>query len=167
MSNAYPEEVIMGFFDFIKSAGKKLGIGDDDAAPDVEAVKKELASHNLGTDKVEVAVVEDKVVLKGTVKDQSAFEKAVIAVGNTLGISKVEADELKIAEAEAVTPAAAKAPVFYTVKKGDNLWKIAEAHYGKGKGAKHTLIFEANKPMLTHPDKIYPGQVLRIPPLAD
>jgi nucleoid-associated protein YgaU len=24
-------------------------------------------------------------------------------------------------------------------------------------------IFEANKPMLTHPDKIYPGQVLRIP----
>ena len=29
--------------------------------------------------------------------------------------------------------------------------------------AKNTLIFEANKPMLTHPDKIYPGQVLRIP----
>jgi nucleoid-associated protein YgaU len=27
-------------------------------------------------------------------------------------------------------------------------------------------IFEANKPMLTHPDKIYPGQVLRIPPKA-
>jgi nucleoid-associated protein YgaU len=28
------------------------------------------------------------------------------------------------------------------------------------------VIFEANKPMLSHPDKIYPGQVLRIPPLA-
>ncbi|MBV2187404.1 MAG: peptidoglycan-binding protein LysM [Rhizobium sp.] len=156
----------MGFFDFIKSAGKKLGIGDEDEAPDVEAVKKELASHKLGTDKVEVAVVEDKVVLKGTVKDQSAFEKAVIAVGNTLGISKVEADDLKIADTGA-GPAAPKAPVFYTVKKGDNLWKIAEAQYGKGKGAKHTVIFEANKPMLTHPDKIYPGQVLRIPDLAD
>lgn len=157
----------MGFFDFIKSAGKKLGIGDEDEAPDAEAVKKELASHNLGTDKVEVAVIDDKVVLKGTVKDQSAFEKAVIAVGNTLGISKVQADELQIAETPEAAPVAPKAPVFYTVKKGDNLWKIAEAQYGKGKGAKHTVIFEANKPMLTHPDKIYPGQVLRIPDLAE
>lgn len=156
----------MGLFSFIKSAGKKLGIGADDEAPDAEAVKKELASHDLGTDKVDVAVVDDKVVLMGVVKDQSAFEKAVIAVGNTLGISKVEAGELKIADTPSAAPVAAKEPVFYTVKKGDNLWKIAEAHYGKGKGAKHTVIFEANKPMLTHPDKIYPGQVLRIPDLA-
>ncbi len=155
----------MGLFSFIKNAGKKLGLGGDDDVPDVEAVKKELASHDLGTDKVDVAVVEDKVVLTGVVKDQSAFEKAVIAVGNTLGISTVEAGELKVADAEAATPVAAKTPVFYTVKKGDNLWKIAEAQYGKGKGAKNTVIFDANKPMLTHPDKIYPGQVLRIPDL--
>ncbi|MDO9416844.1 peptidoglycan-binding protein LysM [Pararhizobium sp.] len=155
----------MGLFNFIKNAGKKLGIGDDDA-PDVEAVKKELASHDLGTDDVKVEVVDDKVVLTGVVKDQSIFEKAVVAVGNTLGISKVEAAELKIAETPAETAVAAKAPVFYTVKKGDNLWKIAEAQYGKGKGAKNPVIFEANKPMLTHPDKIYPGQVLRIPDLG-
>jgi nucleoid-associated protein YgaU len=147
----------MGLFSFIKNAGKKLGLGGDEEAPDAEAVKKELASHNLGTDKVQVDVVDDKIVLKGEVADQSAFEKAVIAVGNTLGVSKVEAGELKVAAAPA------KEPVFYTVKKGDNLWKIAEAQYGKGKGAKNNIIFEANKPMLTHPDKIYPGQVLRIP----
>lgn len=151
----------MGLFSFIKSAGVKLGLVDDEGekAPDADAVKKELESHGLGTDKVQVSVEGDKVVLKGDVADQSIFEKAVVAVGNTLGISKVEASELKVAEAPA------KEPVFYTVKKGDNLWKIAEAQYGAGKGAKHTIIFEANKPMLTHPDKIYPGQVLRIPEL--
>ena len=167
----------MGMFDFVKTVGKKLGFGDDDdAAAKAEALKKELDSHKLGTEKVDVVVKGDTVVLKGVVKDQSAFEKAVIAVGNTLGVSSVEAAELKVVAPEsglklettdltdlvkASTPA--KAPVFYTVKKGDNLWKIAEAKYGKGKGARNTAIFEANKPMLTHPDKIYPGQVLRIP----
>nr|WP_295466399.1 peptidoglycan-binding protein LysM [Mesorhizobium sp.] len=168
----------MGIFDFVKSVGKKLGIGDDEP-PAADKLKKELDSYNLGTEKVDVEVQGDKVVLKGVVKDQSIFEKAIIAVGNTLGISKVEAGELKIVAPEsglkldgnvdmtslvkASTPA--KEPVFYTVKKGDNLSKISEKHYGKGKASKYTVIFEANRPMLTHPDKIYPGQVLRIPDL--
>ncbi|WP_299868885.1 peptidoglycan-binding protein LysM [uncultured Hoeflea sp.] len=166
----------MGIFDFIKSAGKKLGIGGDDDAPDADAVKKELDSHGLGTDKVDVTVNGDKVVLSGVVEDQSIFEKAIVAVGNTLGISKVEASELKVvipdsglklgdADMTALVAAStpAKDPKFHTVEKGDNLWKIAEAAYGKGKGSKYTVIFEANTPMLSHPDKIYPGQVLRIP----
>ena len=168
----------MGLFDFVKNVGKKLGIGDDEE-PSADALKKELDSYDLGTDKVEVEVKGDKAVLKGVVSDQSIFEKAVIAVGNTLGISKVEASELKIVAPDsglsldsgvdmtalvaASTPA--DTPVFHEVKKGENLWKIAEKHYGKGKGAKYTVIFEANKPMLSDPDKIYPGQNLRIPKL--
>ncbi|YBV95975.1 peptidoglycan-binding protein LysM [Phyllobacteriaceae bacterium JZ32] len=148
----------MSIFDFVKSVGTKLGIGD--GAPQADDLKKELDSHNLGTSGVQVSTDGDKAILKGNVNDQSAFEKAVIAVGNTLGVSKVEASELKVGNG------AAAAPVLYTVKKGDNLWKIAEAQYGKGNGAKYTQIFEANKPMLSDPDKIYPGQVLRIPPLS-
>ncbi|MBB2972459.1 peptidoglycan-binding protein LysM [Mesorhizobium sp. RMAD-H1] len=148
----------MSMFDFVKSVGTKLGIGD--GAPQADDLKKELDSHNLGTSGVQVSTDGDKAILKGNVNDQSAFEKAVIAVGNTLGVSKVEASELKVGNG------AASAPVLYTVKKGDNLWKIAEAQYGKGNGAKYTQIFEANKPMLSDPDKIYPGQVLRIPPLS-
>lgn len=150
----------MSFFDFIKSAGKKLGIGDDDEAPEAEAVEQELASHKLGTDDVKVAVKGDTIVLEGTVEDQTVFEKAIVAVGNTLGIAKVEASELKVKDAPS-----APEPTFHTVEKGDNLWKVAEAAYGKGKGGKYTVIFEANKPMLKDPDLIYPGQVLRIPPL--
>ena len=54
------------------------------------------------------------------------------------------------------------APRTYTVAKGDTLSKIAKQFYGNA--AEYPRIFEANKPMLTHPDKIYPGQNLRIPP---
>jgi nucleoid-associated protein YgaU len=152
----------MGIFDFVKSVGKKLGIGDDDA-PDADSLKKELDSHKLGSEKLEVSIEGDKAIIKGEVADQSVFEKAVIAIGNTLGVSKVEASEIKIADPAA--PDAPKDPRFVTVEKGDNLWKIATRVYGKGKGPKYTVIFEANKPMLKDPDLIYPGQVLRIPEL--
>ena len=49
----------------------------------------------------------------------------------------------------------------YTVKAGDSLSKIAKEFYGEA--GKYNQIFEANQPMLKDPDKIYPGQVLRIP----
>jgi nucleoid-associated protein YgaU len=81
----------------------------------------------------------------------------VLALGNTLGVSQVD-NQLSVAQPSAEA-------TMYTVQKGDTLWKIAETHYGKANGAKYTVIFEANKPMLSHPDKIYPGQVLRIPAL--
>jgi nucleoid-associated protein YgaU len=166
----------MGIFNFLNSAGKKLGFGGDEA-PDAGAIKQELDSHGLGTDRVEVEVIGDKIMLNGVVEDQTIFEKAVIAVGNTLGISRVEATELKVVapdsgvkldgavELTALIDASreAETPVFYSVENGDTLWKIAEAAYGKGQGGKYQVIFEANQPMLGHPDKIYPGQVLRIP----
>ena len=141
----------MGLFDFVKAAGKKLGFGDDDAEA-AEALKKEIDSHNLGSDDVTVEVDGDKAIIKGEVTSQQALEKIIIAAGNVERISKVET---------AVKAPEEKEPVFHTVAKGDSLWKIAAEHYGNG--SKYPVIFEANKPMLTHPDKIYPGQVLRIP----
>jgi nucleoid-associated protein YgaU len=56
---------------------------------------------------------------------------------------------------------AGAAPVFYEVKKGDTLSAIARSALGDAN--RYPEIFEANKPMLTHPDRIYPGQTLRIP----
>ena len=48
-----------------------------------------------------------------------------------------------------------------TVVSGDILSKISKEHYDDAN--KYPVIFEANQPMLKSPDKIYPGQVLRIP----
>jgi len=50
---------------------------------------------------------------------------------------------------------------YYTVVKGDTLSAIAKTQYGNANA--YMKIFDANKPMLSNPDKIYPGQVLRIP----
>lgn len=54
-----------------------------------------------------------------------------------------------------------KPAVTYTVAKGDTLSKIAKDHYGKA--GKWPLIFDANRDQLTDPDRIRPGQVLKIP----
>ncbi len=146
----------MGLFDFIKSAGKKLGFGSDEEekAPPAEELKKELQKLDIGADDVEVEVEGDKVVLKGAVASQEILEKAIVAVGNTIGVAKVET-KVEVAEGEEGEP------VFHIVQKGESLWKIAEQHYGDG--SKYMAIFEANRPMLSDPDKIYPGQALRIP----
>lgn len=52
----------------------------------------------------------------------------------------------------------------YVVKSGDTLSAIAKRHYGDGSSAAYMRIFNANRPLLTSPDRIYPGQTLVIPP---
>ena len=152
----------MNVLDFLKTAGKSL-VGGNGNILQADTLKKELDSYKLGTNDLKVSVDGDKVTLDGKVSTQEALEKAMLAMGNAVGVAKVAATGVKVEDIE--TGAGPAGSNFYTVQKGDTLWKIAENQYGKGQGAKNTVIFEANKPMLTSPDKIYPGQVLRIPPL--
>ena len=49
----------------------------------------------------------------------------------------------------------------YTVQKGDSLSKIAKQHYGDANAWQQ--IFQANRDVLEDPDKIFPGQTLRLP----
>ncbi len=145
----------MGLFTFIKDVGEKIFGGGEAKA---DELKKNLDAQGLDTKDIQVHVDGDQVILKGNVKDQATLEKAILAVGNNAGVAGVKTDEITVT-------APADESVFYTVKSGDTLWKIAETQYGKGHGKDYNIIFEANTPMLKHPDKIYPGQVLRIPPL--
>lgn len=163
----------MAIWDFVKDAGKSIFGGeakadeapktaapaagaDDETERKVAALKAELAQLGLTANDVHLTLRgADTVVIKGKARDQETLEKLILAVGNIKGIARVELAE------EAGTEAPAKAPLFHTVKKGENLSTIAK-HY-LGDANRYREIFEANKPMLSDPDKIYPGQSLRIP----
>lgn len=138
----------MGLWSFVKDSGKKLFGGGDDA-PDAEALKKEVKDLGLGADDVDISVEGDKVKVSGVGLSKAIREKVILAVGNVAGVAEVEDDGDD------------ENTVFHTVQKGENLSVIAQKTLGKA--SRYPEIFEANKPMLTHPDKIYPGQVLRIP----
>lgn len=144
----------MGLFNFVKDAGEALAKALNLGAPEApQAVQAAITKHDLGVKDVAVQIEGDKIVLSGTAPTPEAAEKAILAAGNIKGVAAVES---KLAVAAAMPE-----PRFYTVKPGDTLSKISKQFYGDAN--RYQAIFEANKPMLTHPDKIYPGQALRIP----
>jgi len=155
----------MGFFDFFKDAGKKLlGKGDD-----AEAIKNEIESSfdELPIQGLVVEVNNDTVSLGGVAKDQATKEKAILIAGNVEGIAAVNADQLVTMQQisdENVRAEESYEPVFYTIKKGDTLWGIAQDFYKDG--SKYPLIVEANIEVIKDPDLIYPGQAIRIPELV-
>jgi len=166
----------MGLLDFVKDAGEKLfGTGKakasmqeaagapadpakskaaNDAAAD--AIKAYIDSQGLKATGLTVTFdgATSTASVFGVAPDQATMEKIVLCCGNVSGVAKVN-NMMSVDRSE---PEA----TYYTVVSGDTLSKISKAHYGDPN--KYMKIFEANRPMLSNPDKIYPGQVLRIPP---
>ena len=155
----------MGLIDFVRAAGEKIfGTGEAAAAPTTDqavltkrssSLEERVKSLGLAVDDLKIKVADDVAYVKGKVATQDIREKVILAVGNVAGIARVD-DRLEVTTPQ---PEAR----YYTVVKGDTLSKIAKEQYGNAN--QYPKIFEANKPMLKDPDKIYPGQVLRIPPL--
>ena len=155
----------MGVFDFVKDAGEKLGIleNKEEAARAEAAEERNMGSSlmqlvvRLGLDVRDLRIDFDDGVatIHGKTETNADREKVILAVGNTRGVSKVD-DRIEVGSAEDEAR-------FVTVEKGDTLSKIAQEEYGDA--SKYPTIFEANKPMLSDPDLIFPGQVLRIPTL--
>lgn len=159
----------MGLFSFIKEAGEKL-FGTAHAAEAAtpsqadlnakagQAIEAYIATQNLGVSEVKVAFAgpEGKVTVTGTAPTQAAKEKVTLCCGNVASVTSVD-NQMAVTHPE---PEAQ----YHDVVRGDTLSAIAKKFYGDAN--KYPMIFEANKPMLTHPDKIYPGQKLRIPALA-
>ncbi len=164
----------MGLMSFLKDAGEKLFAGKEAKAAEaakptpeqVEALSRTAAqaiatyvqAQGLKVDGLDVSfdASSSTVTVAGTVADQATREKVVLCCGNVAGVAAVN-DLITVHTPEPESQ-------WHTVVAGDNLSKIARKFYGDPN--KYPVIFEANTPMLKHPDKIYPGQMLRIPPLG-
>ncbi len=138
-------------------ASEKPGPNPGNAAVPLDPMKNEAEKPGHGDPAPEAELKEGRhsAIMGGAAATKKAGN-AGAASGNTVGVAAIQGD----------TATAVKAPegALYTLKPGDSLWKIAETVYGHGKGGKYRLIFEANKPLLSKPGKLHPGQVLRIPP---
>lgn len=159
----------MGLFGFIKDAGEKLFGGKEAHAADSgqtqEALNEKAAQAiaayigTLGLNVSDLQVTFDsasgKVTVKGTAQTQADAEKVTLSAGNVANV--VEVENLLV-----VTNPEPEAQ-YHDVVKGETLSAISLKYYGNAN--KYNAIFEANRPLLSHPDKIYPGQKLRIPAL--
>jgi len=147
----------MSLFDFVKDVGKKLVNDVQAASLNPETLAAEIKRHGFLVQDLGITSAGGKVTVAGKVSSQELREKVVLALGNVNGVGQID-DRLIVEKPEPESQ-------FYTVKKGDTLSKISKEFYGNP--MKYMLIFEANKPMLENPDKIYPGQALRIPKLTE
>ena len=161
----------MGLMSFLKDAGEKLfGKAEAQAAQAPAATPEQIAalsdkaakaigayvaSQGLPADRVSIAfeASTSTVTVSGTLDDQATKEKVLLCCGNVQGVASVS-NMMTVAQP-------ADESQYHTVAKGDTLSAIAKKFYGNAN--LYPKIFEANKPMLSHPDKIYPGQLLRIP----
>ncbi len=155
----------MGLLDFLKDAGKDLFGGKTETA--AEKIKAEIEGA-LGSNVSNLGVRFDngKVTLQGEAKSLAAKEKAALLAGNVRGVTSVDDGGLRVAGAAASTATTAGATTtaasrYYTIKSGDTLSKIAKEMYGDASA--YDKIFDANREVIGDPDKIYPGQQIRIP----
>lgn len=156
----------MGLYDFIKD--KILGHGSADPAK----IKAQIASLGLQVQNFDVTVADKVATVTGLAVNRAEASKIVMAVGNNDGIDKVNNQmRVPLSSIQGAAPAAGQTDaeadearvMFVVVQSGDTLSAIAKRAYGDAN--KYPVIFEANKPMLSDPNKIYPGQRLRIPPI--
>ena len=152
----------MGLLDFLKDAGEDLFGGKKGNEADAirDKIEKELGSN---IDNVGVLFNNGRVELHGTAKSQAAKEKAALIAGNVKGVVSVNDDKLKVQgqQTAQATPASSPSSTYYTIESGDTLSKIADRFYGDPQ--KYHDIFEANREVIKDPDKIYPGQKIRVP----
>ncbi|WP_078888255.1 LysM peptidoglycan-binding domain-containing protein [Streptomyces sclerotialus] len=162
----------MTTYEFVPEAGHQLQTDRQLASPSanepVEAVepvepvepvvvasqlKARLEDLGLTCDHFHVDVAGMTAIVSGDAAMQEQKEKILLALGNVVGVARVE-DRITVGQ-EGMKPR------FVTVQEGESLTDVAKRIYGDAEASRK--ILDANSPVLSGPDQIYPGQVLRAP----
>ena len=146
----------MGLFDFARDVGRQLFDTDGEAA---DNIKNHLEVKMTGIRNIEVEFDDGVATICGDCDSQKIREQAILIAGNVKGVEKVVADDLRAPEPapELEEPQ----DEFYEIVSGHTLGAIANKYYGKASA--YMKIFEANRDIISDPNKIYPGQKIRIP----
>ncbi|MDJ0760590.1 MAG: peptidoglycan-binding protein LysM [Woeseiaceae bacterium] len=147
----------MGLLDFARDVGRQLFDTDAEAA---DNIKQHLEIKTSGIKNIEVEFDDGVATICGDCDSKATRDRAILMVGNIKGVEKVIADDLNAPEPPPEAPPEPEETV-YEIKSGDTLGAIAKQFYGKA--SKYMTIFEANRDIIDDPNKIYPGQKIRIP----
>ncbi len=140
-----------GLLEFTKDMGRKLFNRDEEAA---EKIQAHIEEENPGVEGVKVAFNDGVASISGKANSPEAMEKAVLMAGNVKGVERVNVEAL-------VAPAPVGKVEYYVIESVDTLSAIAKRYYGKASA--YPRIFEANREVIKDPDRIFPGQKIRIP----
>jgi nucleoid-associated protein YgaU len=155
----------MSLFDFVSNIGNTLFHSEDEAA---DKIKAHIEADNPGIEQLEVVYQKGFVTLRGISHSWEAVEKAILMAGNVKGVGKA-ISEIQVVEASDEAPGELNpagggtvAQVeYYVIVKGDTLSSLAKRFYGDGN--QYMKLFDANREVIKHPDKIFVGQKIRIP----
>ena len=146
----------MGLFDFVRDVGRQVFDTDAEAA---DNIKQHLEIKTSGLSNLTVDFDDGVATICGDCKNQAVRDQAILIAGNIKGVEKIVADDLKAPPPPPEEPE--EKAEFYEIVSGDTLGGIAKKYYGSA--GKYMKIFEANRDIISDPNKIYPGQKIRIP----
>ena len=145
----------MGLFDFAKDVGRQLFDTDKEAA---DNIKQHLDVKLSGVKNLDVTFDDGVATICGDCANEATRNSAVLLAGDVKGVEKVIADDLKFPEPKEEEKEKVE---YYEIVSGDTLGGIAKRFYGKA--SQYTRIHAANKELIPDPNKIYPGQKIKIP----
>jgi len=145
----------MGLLDFARDVGRQIFDTDAEAA---DNIKQHLEIKMTGISNIDVEFDDGIATICGDCTSEKVRDQAILIAGNVKGVERVVADGLSAPEP---APEEVSKDEFYEIRSGDTLGKIAKKYYGKA--SLYTRIFEANGEIISDPNKIYPGQKIRIP----